>query len=1234
MGDRTFSLASRILPVILAVLWSSVHSVSAQITSGSVAGLVVDAQGGVVSGATVVLINEKQGTRSAPAVTGPGGTFVFPNTPADTYTLEVALAGFKTVKRTGISLSPGDRLALGVLTIEVGAASEIVNVTTETVVQAASGERSFTVSQKQIESLPMASRSFQAFAALAPGVEGTSRLGGGGGTNFMIDGVVTMDPGSGILALQVSAESIAEVRVLTSGYQAEYGRTSGLQVTAVTKSGSNQFHGGVYDVERHSKWNATSRVNVLNGDPKPTLRQRDWGWSVGGPVGRANGNNKLFFFYAQEFNPRTAGGNVVRFRMPTALERKGDFSRSYDNNGTFYPYIKDPLLAGSCNAESQPACFNEGGMLGRIPTERLYGPGVAILNWWPAPNIDGAGLPYNYELTRPNETALGYQPVLRLDYQPAPTLRLTGKYVAYAQRDQAFAGNLPGFTDTRQSKPITPSMLISAALTVNPTTFVEGTWGHTNEQQEGCTFAGNAGSPGPLFCANAIAQHPLSNYSSAGFGDLPLLFPTASIIDQRYHAFDIMQQMRPPFWDGRRIWRAPTFAFGSRVTNQPPGTPFPPFLQSGGTHDLSLSVTRLAGTHTFKAGYYFQSELHTRNGGASAFGTLNFQQDAVGTNPFDTSFGYANAAIGSFSAYTQNSKYIEGRFVYYQNEFFVQDNWKIRPNLTLDYGVRFVNQQPYYDKLKQGSNFLPERWQLSAAPLIYVAGCANNSYPCSGSDRRAMHPVTLALLGEGSATAIGAIVRDSGDVANGLFVAGNGISGRTFTWPVLATAPRVGVAYDLTGEQRFVIRGSTGLYYDRPSANAAGTYAAIGNPPISESVTVRNGQLQSLGTAGLSTLTPSALRVIQYDSPLPTSAQWNVGAQMLLPWDTTADVSYVGQHSYNTIDMINLNTIDLGTAFLESTRDPSAAASAVPGAASYASTSPDLIRSFRGFGAITQSASVGWRTYHSVQISLNRRFRNGLSFGFNDTIGISDKENAPTRLEHTGPGQYRIRSDQADADRLLGDNHPSTHLLRANVVWDLPDLTASQPLLRTAALVLNDWQLSSIWSGARAAAYAIGVTYQSGGNVNVTGSPDFQPRVLVTGDPGSGCSQDPTRQFDPSVFRAPAKGSVGLESGNGYLRGCFISTLDIALARNIRLGRARVLQLRVDVFNVPNAAGVTARNATMNVNSPIDPTVANLPVDANGVPLPSRMVPRGAGFGVATNYQAPRSIQAQIRLSF
>ena len=208
--------------------------------------------------------------------------------------------------------------------------------------------------------------------------------------------------------------------------------------------------------------------------------------------------------------------------------------------------------------------------------------------------------------------------------------------------------------------------------------------------------------------------------------------------------------------------------------------------------------------------------------------------------------------------------------------------------------------------------------------------------------------------------------------------------------------------------------------------------------------------------------------------------------------------------------------------------------------------------------------------------------------------------------------------------------------MKGTAVWDMPDVRSTNGALRALGWVVNDWQLSTIWSGTTGAPYTVGFSYQNGGNnVNITGSPDFAPRIVIVGDPGKGCSSDPYRQFNAAAFQGPLVGSVGLESGNEYLKGCFSSVLDLSIARNIRLGGGRMLQLRADMFNAPNAAQITGRQTTLNLTSPNDPVTAlNLPYDANGNILPNRVRPNQAGFGAVTTYQTARNIQGYIRFSF
>src|SRR6476646_132811 len=217
----------------LMLLLVAAIPVSAQITTGTVSGTVKDAQGGVVPGATVTLISEARGTKLAPVTTNEVGGYVIPNVTADTYTVEVSMDGFKTSRRQGIKVSGGDRVQVPQSTLEVGGATETVNVTAEAaLVQSQSAERSFAVSTEQVENLPISHGNFINFAQLTPGVQnggnsaGATRIGGAGQNNIMMDGISAMDTGNNGQMLALNVESIPEVKVLTQGYQAEFRRSS------------------------------------------------------------------------------------------------------------------------------------------------------------------------------------------------------------------------------------------------------------------------------------------------------------------------------------------------------------------------------------------------------------------------------------------------------------------------------------------------------------------------------------------------------------------------------------------------------------------------------------------------------------------------------------------------------------------------------------------------------------------------------------------------------------------------------------------------------------------------------------------------------------------------------------------------------------------------------------------------------------------------------------------------
>ena len=234
----------------------------------------------------------------------------------------------------------------------------------------------------------------------------------------MMDGVSVMDTGSNRPLLQMNVESIAEVKVLISNYQAEYGRSSGLQITAVTKSGTNRFRGSVYDVERNSDWNSNIE------DEQPERQSQDDLARSGTGASRSAARS------ASRAAPTSSSSSTARSsnRGPAATTSSGTACRRRSSgraisrrprttSATLYPYIKDPRLTGACTAADQAACFADGGVLGKIPANMLYQTGLNILSMFPLPNDRqraGWARPSTSRRRGPTESILGWQPGVRV----------------------------------------------------------------------------------------------------------------------------------------------------------------------------------------------------------------------------------------------------------------------------------------------------------------------------------------------------------------------------------------------------------------------------------------------------------------------------------------------------------------------------------------------------------------------------------------------------------------------------------------------------------------------------------------------------------------------------------------------------------------------------------------------------------------------------------------------------
>jgi hypothetical protein len=818
-----------------------------------------------------------------------------------------------------------------------------------------------------------------------------------------------------------------------------------------------------------------------------------------------------------------------------------------------------------------------------------------------------------------------------LDYQFSPALRVTGKYSGQREKQRVVQGTMPGFNDVLVPYPYISNYGITANYTLNSTTFLEATYGSIKNELAG------GGSGGILTNDSANRLN--------GLADFPLIFPNAGKVTAGSYQEFALNRLSPIFYQNGMVNLPPQFQWGSRIGAAPPNQQYPGWLNVNKTQDFAASLTKVSGRHTLKGGFYNNHSFKAQNTGAGGLGVdflgnVDFGQDS--NNPLDTGFGYANAATGVFRQYRQASKLIEGNMLYNNTEFYLQDNWKVNGRLTLDYGMRFTHQQPQYDSFGQMSNFFPNQYSASNAPVLYVAGCSNGAVSCTGNTRNAMNPLTGQILTAAGAAntqaAIGTPVPGTGSVStNGIVAAGQGISKYSYTWPAIVYGPRFGAAYDLTGNQSIVLRGGGGLFYDRPDGNTV--FSIPLNPPFATSTDLRNSTLQSLGK-GLTLGGVPGLTIFQYDAKIPSSVQWNAGVQMALPWSSSLDVSYVGNHGYNRLggfqggNTVNLNAVDIGAAYLPQNQDLTLGASATPAANSL---TDNLLRPYRGLGVINQNTTQFYDTYHSIQTSFNRRFRNGIQFGVNYQLGLQFIGNTglQERLVHNADGSISVSPDQAAYENLNKNLDNRRHVLRANWVWDLPDVKSENSAARAIGYVVNDWQLSGVLTAGSAPHYDLSYTYNANGSAkNLTGSPDYNARIVYVGDPGKGCSDNQYAQFNMNAVTGPGFGSTGLESGRNLLLGCPDHTVDLAIARNIRLGGGRSVQLRLDAFNAFNVAIINGRQSQIQYNSPTDLTIRNNELLADGSVDPTKLTPKTAGFGAATGAQTMRNLQLTARFSF
>lgn len=1073
------------LRVLLVLVFAQLAS--AQLDQGQIGGSVTDPSRQAIAGAEVTIVSTQTGRRTM-AKTTATGDYVVPNLAIGLYTLEVASPGFRKFVRENVKVDTASRTTVEAQ-LTLGAATETITVSDEAApVQDSSAQLGRIVEAKQISDLALNGRNPLNLALIKAGVVGSNfnafnptnvgsnlSINGGqqDGNNVTIDGVSAVrtrgDGQSGPALLGIfNADALQEVQILTSSYPAEYGRASDGQIRFVTKSGSRDFHGTAWYFMRNSALDANTWVrnaaNTFDSTRPAPFRFHQPGFSLGGPVfvpGRLNAKReKLFFFVSEEwisYRQEKTGSAIV----PSLPMRSGNFSELLNPANPFFRRaitVRDPLA-------NAPFPNNI------IPADRLSANGLGLLRAYPVPTAGFQLGAANWIDSQPNPRDIRKDTV-RVDYLfGASRLSFAGTNFYYAE-DDPFRGSFT-VANTRWRRPNrTGAISVSSTLA-------------SNKVNEFTATAANDVVQMTLYPFDGVNRFERSRYG-INFG---YLIPGPKRIENRIPTIDIT-------------------GFTTLDGSSKPGS------SSGPMVSVSDNFTWIVPSgHTFKFGVFLGRDTQI-NADQIAFNQNGWFTFRDAGNPATTGNALANAALGNFDTYFEIGTAADTHVRSNAVEAFVQDTWKLRPNLTLELGLRYSYFAPWTAKWNDISNFDPRYFTAADRAILdprtgaIVGGDPYNgivqggtSYPESAKGR-----------------ALGVNVPNVKRLFRGV---PEGFVNRYFA----NFAPRFGLAWRLSSKT--VVRLGGGSFKARDFLNNGSLFR---NAPNQDRVDVVNGVVDAPGGRGGAQF-PFSLGALALEYNYPTAYQYSFSLQRELPFGIVLDAAFVGKTAVDLYRVRNLNQLRPGTV------------QANPG------INVNALRPYYGLAIINYSEQSGRSNYNSGQLSLDRRFRNGLGFGVAYTFS-KNLDNVATPFD-----AYNV------ARALSVNDRP--HVLSMNYIYQLPFLRNSRTWLGNA---LGNWQIS-------------GVTFfRSGNPLSVVDATDVagvgagsaaQPWNVSGSTAATGAAGVGTSWFNPAAFTIPRTGTFG-NAGLNILRGPAFQNWDVALFKNFRFTERIGAQLRGEAFNFLN----------------------------------------------------------------
>jgi outer membrane receptor protein involved in Fe transport len=1065
----------------------------AQDITGTIVGTVTDPSGSAVPGAQITIFNVRQNHTERVLTTDSAGDYTAPYLPVSTYRISVEGQGFKKAVREDIVLNVNDKLTVSFF-LDVGDVTQTVTVTETPVhVDLQSATQSTVVNGTQIREQALITRNYEQLVALMPGVSSASvdqlyvgvtvpsgstatipfSINGARNSSnaWLVDGADNVDRGSNLTLLNTpSIDAIEEFKVLRGNYSAESGRAGGAQISVVTKSGTSTFHGDLYEFVRNSDFAANNFYNnatALNVGPDGKAQVAPLHYNnFGWTLG---GPVYIPGVYNKDKNKTFFFVSEEFRRVITYTSGTATLPTAGEINGTFPTPVCVSYTGNTCNQTATQISNID-------PVAREYIKDIF------------SKLPLTASTTVPSlfRNVFNFeQELYKIDHNFGAKLQVSVRYlrdsIPTVEPQGLFTGSpVPGVPTTNTNAP-GHNWTARATSAFTPTWLNEG---------------------GYSYSYGAIISNPVGLINSTISPDIQTTLPFPATLT-----------------------RVPGLVFtgGTSITG------YGPYRDFNRNHNVFDNMTKLMGEHTLRFGATYNHYEKNENNASANAGSFTFTPATVPTGTTTFNQAFANFLLGNVASFNQASADITPDILAQQWELYVQDDWRVRTNLTLNIGVRYSNFRQPIDGNHQLTNFDPATYNPAQAAQLTAAGLLAPGTP---------NPYLNGIIIAGQNSPFGSKVSSQD---NGNF------------------APRFGFAWDPFKTGKTAVRGGYGIFYD---STLYGIFEQniFANPPFVNSATILNTTLDN-PAGGTATVNNSPKN--PWSTPVkfqtPYNQQWNLEVQRQIANTFQLNVAYVGSKGTHLLGNLDLNEVFPGLAYTSGLIPANSAITS-------ANTPPlNVLRPYHGYAAFGQGIEPWFNSnYNALQIYGEKRFSGdslisaSYTWSKNLTDNQTDRSTAAQNTYNFDSGEYGL----ATLDRR--------NVFSLNFVYTLPFFRQEKGLIGKA---LGGWEAAGIANYYSGLPYTATTSGTDPAGLGIIGASAASLRPDLTCNPNTG-PQTRYQWFNTACLPSPSVSAhLPGNEGRGVIHGPGYEGWSLALSKNLVFRERYRFQLRGEasnVFNHPN----------------------------------------------------------------